>query len=172
MPYANLQINFDDEDLELALQDLKNCINKLPFMVNLTNKEKSSYMRMGSKSTVFIKTALMYYQTNPNLQLPVLNLTEWQNDFDNYRRLEILLAQAQTLVEGISDTVIALRMENMAAARGFYKIAQMAATQNVPGIDAIVQDLRPMMPGLKKYRKKNKDQAPKQGSTDVEPEQQ
>ena len=42
MPYANLQITFTEADYLLAQQDIINLMNKFPFAVNLTPKEKSS----------------------------------------------------------------------------------------------------------------------------------
>jgi len=85
-------------------------------------------------------------------------LAEWQNDHEVYKRLEALLAQVRVLEQAITDTVIALRQENTVAAITFYKTVKMAATQNVPGTNAIIDDLQPMLPGIKTNRKsKNKE---------------
>lgn len=70
-----------------------------------------------------------------------------------YKRLEVLLAQVRVLEQAIADTVIALRQENTVAATTFYKTVKIAATQNVPGTNAIIDDLQSMLPGIKTNRK-------------------
>lgn len=161
MPYANLTPVFEETDLQLAQQDLLNCQSRLPFLVNLTYEEKTSYLRLGASTSAFMLKTLIHYQNNPHLHLSYLPLAEWQNDYAVYRRLEALLLQMQSLEEAISDTLTALRMENVNAGLTFYKMVKAASTQNVPGIDSILDDLKPMMPGILRNRKKGKKEEKK-----------
>jgi len=153
MPYANLSPEFTDADLQLALQQINNCRAQLPFLVNLTPQERAGYLRLGPNAAAFFNKALNHGQNNPNLLPPFMALAEWQNDHEVYKRLEILLSQVRVLEQAIADTVIALRQENTTAAITFYKTVKMAATQNVPGTDSIVDDLQAMLPGIKAHRK-------------------
>ena len=161
MPYANLSPVFDDAALQLALQQINDFRAQLPFLVNLTPQERSGYLRLGPNAAVFFNKALNHVQNNPNLLPPFMTLAEWQNDHEVYKRLEILLSQVRVVEQAISDTVIALRQENTTAAITFYKTVKMAATQNVPGTDSIVNDLQPMLPGIKAHRKTKNTQTQK-----------
>lgn len=149
MPYANLQPVFDEATLLLAIQDVQNCIGRLPFLINLTSKEKLQYLRLGAKTLPFISRALIHCKNNPNLQVSYAPLAEWENDWEVCQRLERLQMQVQTLHEALADTIIALKQESTRAALAFYQNAQIAAAYNVPGTDSIVADLQPMMPGRK-----------------------
>ena len=162
MPYANLTPVFTETDLQLALQQINNCRTQLPFLVNLTPKERTGYLRLGPNAAAFFSKAINHCQNNPHLMPPFIALAGWQNDHEVYKRLEVLLAQVRVLEQAIADTVIALRQENTAAAMTFYKTVKMAATQNVPGTDAIIDDLQPMMPGRKANRK---SKSPKEETT-------
>jgi len=153
MPYANLTPVFTDAQLQLALQQINDCRTQLPFLVNLTPKERTGYLRLGPNAAAFFSKAINHCQNNPHLIPPFLALAEWQNDHEVYKRLEVLLAQVRVLEQAIADTVIALRQENTVAATTFYKMVKIAATQNVPGTDTIVNDLQPMLPGIKTNRK-------------------
>ncbi|OWY24127.1 hypothetical protein C7N43_23760 [Sphingobacteriales bacterium UPWRP_1] len=157
MPYANLTPVFTPAQLQLALQLISDCRTQLPFLVNLTPQERTGYLRLGPNAAAFFNKAINHCQNNPHLMPPFMALAEWQNDHEVYKHLEVLLAQVRVLEQAIADTVIALRQENTVAAMSFYKMVKMAATQNVPGTDAILADLQPMLPGIKANRKaKNK----------------
>jgi len=153
MPYANLTPVFTDVQLQLALQQINDCRAQLPFLVNLTPKERTGYLRLGPNAAAFFSKAINHCQNNPHLIPPFLALAEWQNDHEVYKRLEVLLAQVRVLEQAIADTVIALRQENTVAATTFYKMVKIAATQNVPGTNAIIDDLQPMLPGSKTNRR-------------------
>ena len=154
MPYANLQPVFDDATLALAVADVQNCLQRLPFLVNLTPQEKTQYLKLGPKLLPFVSRALMHCKNNPVLQVSFSPLAEWENDWQVCQRLEALQVQVQVLQEALADTIIALKQESTRAALAFYNNAQKAATFNVPGSDSIIADLQPMLPG-RKPRNKN-----------------
>lgn len=162
MPYANLKPVFTAADLSLAQQDLTQCSNRMPFLVNLTDIEKNRYLRLGARATPFILRALDHYRNTPAIQVPYVQLAEWENDFATLNRLETLLGQLRSLEEAINDTVIALRQECMVAALSCYKSAKNAAQQNVPGTDHIVADLSVMLPGIHQGKGKNKKEKEKE----------
>lgn len=153
MPYANLQITFTEADYLLAQQDIINLMNKFPFAVNLTPKEKSSNLHLGPKTLMFVKKSLLFYTNKPLLHTGFLPLSEWQNDWDTMQRLDMLLAQVNILQEMLADTVMALRMENTTSALTFYKILKSAAQQNVPGTTDVLAELKVMLPGTFKNKK-------------------
>ncbi|QQS30944.1 MAG: hypothetical protein IPM47_08495 [Sphingobacteriales bacterium] len=156
MPYANLTPVFTEAELVLAKQDLKNCINRMPFLINLRGDEKTKYLRLGKNSTSFVVRALEHYRNHPEIRVPYLDITAWENDHDVQTRLESLLRQLRSLEEAVNDTIIALRQENMTAALTCYKSAKNAAKQNVPGTDHIVIDLLSMLPGIHQGKNKEK----------------
>ncbi|QQS30681.1 MAG: hypothetical protein IPM47_07055 [Sphingobacteriales bacterium] len=154
MPYADLTIVFPESEALLAKQDLTECLNRLPFLINLTPREKKNNLQLGSKSAAFIYRSLDHYRNHPEIRVPYLDIAAWENDYAVQTRLESLLRQIRSLEEAVNDTIIALSQENMTAALTCYKSAKNAAKQNVPGTDHIIADLQPMLPGVHQKRKK------------------
>jgi len=160
MPYANLKIAFSEADYLQVREDIIELKNKFPFAVNLTPKEKSRYLRLGNKTLMFMQKSLQCYTETPELQTGFLQVAAWRNDWETMQRLEKLLAQVNTVQEILQDTVTALRMENTTAALTFYNILKSAAQQNVPGTTEILAELKTMLPGNFKKKKKPAADAP------------
>lgn len=165
MPYANLIPVFPESEALLAKQDLTECINRMPFLINLTPREKGKNLHLGSKSASFIVRALDHYRNHPEIRVPYLDIAAWENDYDVQTRLESILRQIRSLEEAVNDTIIALRQENMKAALTCYRSAKSAAQQNVPGTDNIVADLQAMLPGIHQNRKKKEGEGKKEADT-------
>ncbi|PSJ71558.1 hypothetical protein C7N43_38720 [Sphingobacteriales bacterium UPWRP_1] len=146
MPYANLSPSFDAATLTLALADIAQIKARMPFLINLTPNEKKSFLRLGRSNRAFIEQCLNHINNNPILQLPFIDIPEWQNDWEVFKRLDNLHREIQSLEEAVNDTRLALLKECMIQALAFYRGAKSAALQNVPGTDSIVQDLHAFFP--------------------------
>ncbi len=140
------------------MQDIKNCFDRLTFLVNLTPQEKVAYLKLGAKTSSFIQHTLMYYKQHPNLHLSYVSLAEWENEWEVCRRLERLESMLRSLHEGVQDTIIALKQESTQKSLAFYNNAKKAATYNVPGTKNIIENLQPMLPGRKSSKKNTENQ--------------
>ncbi len=157
MPYENLTPDFEEADLELCKEDIKNVIERLPFAVNLTSKDKMGFLRMGRGTYLFVQKAIEMYRTHTNLRVDYLKLEEWENDFAVYNRLRYLQMMVKGLEERISDTLIALGKENTNAALIFYNNLKKASQFNVPGTTNMVEDLGSFFENQRKKPKKTKE---------------
>lgn len=153
MPYGNITPVFDAETLTLALADIAQLKARMPFVVNLTYNEKKNYLKLGPGNTRFIEQSLNHIQNNPKLQLPFIDIAEWQNDWEVFKRLDNLYREIKSLEEAVNDTRIALEKECMVQALAFYRVVKLAASQNVPGTDSIVQNLHTFFPASGTKRK-------------------
>lgn len=93
-------------------------------------------------------------QQNPTLVPPYLDVAELTRDLslaESLRSVKIALA---SLNEKVSDTYLAVGSEAYVAALSFYNSAKSAAKSNVPGTDAIIDELG-----------KRFERAPKKSST-------
>ena len=156
LPYGNLQPVFDVADLTLAKADIVNCRARLPFLVNLTAKQKKAHLDLGKKTKSFITKALNYYRQYPELRTSFVSLTEFENDWETCQRLEELHSVVKVLENDLAHTILALKQESMKSALGLYHNVKKASEYNVPGTDNIIEDLRPMLPGRKKRVQKSK----------------
>ena len=161
MPYVAFHPVFDAATLTLAQADITNCRQRLPFLINLTAKQRKAHLKLGKTELAFITKAIMHYRQNPLLAVPYLPLAQFENDWATYERLEQLHLLVKVLENDLAHTIIAVKQSCLESALGFYKSAKKASQHNVPGIDSIVTDLQEMMPGFKKGKKQPENSLPK-----------
>ena len=115
-------------------------VNVLLF--NLTADERKAMRVMGDKSIAFVQKALEYAEKNPALLPPYLDLAEAKKDFALTHDLYSILQQINTLQRAVEDTMMVAGSEAYDAALIFYKSVKGASRVNVPGSEAIYNDLQ------------------------------
>jgi hypothetical protein len=141
MSYNNISASIADPDHATLIATINDVKNHLPFLVNLTPKERQAGTK-GQNKLTFVMASFDYATNNPNIVPSTLNLAEWASDIELLQKITTLLQVVNVLQEGLKDTQLALRKETTTAALNFYKYAKVAATGQVPGIDVIVDDLK------------------------------
>lgn len=154
MPYANLNIGLSPAKRQALINQIAALQASMPYLVNLTPKEKVNYLKMGKKAPTFIKTALELAKQNPNMLPAYFDMPGFTADVQDHQFLSDALVQINSLQQAVANTVIALEQESIRAALDFYKHCQAAATQNIPRASATLAELQPMMA---KTGKKKKD---------------
>jgi len=111
-------------------------------LFNLTATERQSLRIMGDKSIAFVQKALEYAENNPALLPPYLSLAEAQKDFALTHDLYGILQQINTLQRAVEDTMMVAGSEAYDAALIFYNSVKGASRVNVPGSEAVYNDLQ------------------------------
>jgi len=111
-------------------------------LFNLTAAERQSLRIMGDKSIAFVQKALEYAENNPALLPPYLSLAEAQKDFALTHDLYGILQQINTLQRAVEDTMMVAGSEAYDAALIFYNSVKGASRVNVPGSEAVYNDLQ------------------------------
>ncbi|HRI47048.1 MAG TPA: hypothetical protein PK559_08095 [Ignavibacteriaceae bacterium] len=142
MAYQNLQAEVTEERKTQILDLIKQIQNQLPFLVNLSKDERETIFKMGDKSVAFVEKALEYAKMNPHLVPPYADIPELEQDLALAKQLQPIFLQLKTLFESVSDTYMAAGSEAMTAVTSFYNSVKNAAKSNVPGTDAIYDDLK------------------------------
>lgn len=117
---------------------------------NLTGDERQGLRTMGDKSLAFVEKALEYADKNPALVPAYLDLFEGKKDFTLSRHLLGILQQLNTLQRAVEDTMMVTGSEAIDAASVFYNSVKGASRVNVPGSEAIYNDLQKRFPGRPK----------------------
>ncbi|MDO5524361.1 MAG: hypothetical protein Q4G48_10000 [Bacteroidia bacterium] len=115
-------------------------------IVNLTPEERQNLLIMGSKTIDFVTRALGYAQQNPNLTPPYIDLPEAQKDLSLVRNVMPVLQELRTLTRGLEDTVMVAGSEAYDAALIFYASVKGASRTDVPGAQAVHDDLKRQFP--------------------------
>ena len=111
-------------------------------LFNLTAEERKAMRVMGDKSIAFVQKSLEYADNNPALLPPYLDLAEAKKDFALTHDLYSILQQINTLQRAVEDTMMVAGSEAYDAALIFYNSVKGASRVNVPGSEAVYNDLQ------------------------------
>jgi hypothetical protein len=109
---------------------------------NLTGQDRLEMYKLGDKSQAFVEKSLEYASTNPTLVPTYLDLPEGKKDLKLFQDLSTILKQVSTLQRAVEDTMMVAGSEAYDAALVFYASVKGASRVNVPGSEAIFEDLQ------------------------------
>jgi hypothetical protein len=147
MPYQNISAALSDTQRIAVIQHFTDAAAIMPFVVNLTMAERIALPKMADGNLPFVGKALAYAEANPMFVPPYANVPELRKDFNLSSQLTLIAQSLNMLAEKVNDTNTAVGSEAYVTALAFYNTVKQAAKMNVPGADAIYQDLRTRFPG-------------------------
>lgn len=151
-------INFLDVTLSQAEMDkiqdaLKTVSETLPFLVNLTNKDRIRLPKMGDKSIAFVDKTLNIAENMPELVPSYIKVDEFQNDIKLFHQLSRILYQVEVLKDGLSCTKILAGSEAYTTALALYNTIRTAQKSDVPGVESVYEELAKRFPGRSRKNK-------------------
>jgi hypothetical protein len=150
---------------EIPAQNMADILNQLTavnnslagiLIFNLTGQDRKELYKLGDKSQAFVEKSLEYASTNPTLVPTYLDLPEGRKDLKLFQDLSTILKQVSTLQRAVEDTMMVAGSEAYDAALVFYASVKGASRVNVPGSEAIFEDLQKRY--IAKSKKKNQQQ--------------
>lgn len=136
---------------EIPAQTMADILNQLTavnnslagiLIFNLTGQDRKELYKLGDKSQAFVEKSLEYASTNPTLVPTYLDLPEGRKDLKLFQDLSTILKQVSTLQRAVEDTMMVAGSEAYDAALVFYASVKGASRVNVPGSEAIFEDLQ------------------------------
>jgi hypothetical protein len=124
------------EQLNAILTALKDVL-----VFNLTAEERQSLRIMGDKTLAFVQKSLEYAESNRQLCPSYLDLPEGRKDFELTHDLYTILQKINTLQRAVEDAMMVSGSEAYDAALVFYNSVKGASRVNVPGSEAVYNDL-------------------------------
>lgn len=143
MPYQDLDTSLSPTEmgtLTTAFTDI-NLILK-DKVVNLNIDERSRLYKMHNTRHTLALRILDHATNRPDLVPNYANLAGAKKDFEYYNQLITLINITGSLLEALNDTQMAVGSEVMQFCRQFYGSVKMAAEQNVPGTNSILDDIK------------------------------
>lgn len=110
-------------------------------LFNLTASERMELTKMGDKTIAFVQKSLEYAENNPTLVPGYINVPEAKKDYQFSQELNSIWKQVSMLQRAIEDTMMVAGSEAYDAALVFYKSVKGASRVNVPGSEAVYNDL-------------------------------
>jgi len=118
-----------------------------PYLVALTADERHEIPKMGPKTLNFVEKSHDYARENPDLVPNYLEMSEFNIDFADAHGLWTLRNRIAQLEESVSDTQMTAGSEAYQAALIFYNSVKVAASQGIPGAQAVYEELKKRFPG-------------------------
>lgn len=120
--------------------------------INLSADDRSNMLKMGDKTLAFVQKALEYASQNAALCPVFLDLPEAKKDYELAASLQLIKQKAAALLRAIEDAEMVAGSEAYDASLIFYASVKGAARSNVPGSQAIEDDLKQRFPRKRSER--------------------
>nr|VFK44247.1 MAG: hypothetical protein BECKTC1821E_GA0114239_10338 [Candidatus Kentron sp. TC] len=140
MPYQNIDASLSPEDIEAIKVAFQTILEKLPFLVNLTPKERRSLFKTGVDSVSFIENALNAAQDHPDILPATFKTEELKSDVDLFSVLTDIGTIAASVASEIDDTRLAVGSEAMEKGTQVYNYVKTAA-KTTPGLKPVADQL-------------------------------
>ena len=115
-------------------------------VVNLTASQRREYGRLGDKTENFVNKVGIYVDQKPEIVPYFVDKTEVRKDAESRAMLTPILKRMQSVYESIDDTHKLLGWDFYNNVIAIYRNIKMLSKQNVPGINAIYDDLKKQFP--------------------------
>jgi hypothetical protein len=137
MPSNRIDATLTDEHRDKAMAALATLAEVLPFLIDLSPKERADSPKFGEKNRSFVSQALAVAEEHPEIFPASFSLAELRNDVQLVEAMYPLRHTVKALFRKIDDTYLAAGSEAYAAALAVY---QYAKQHNVTG-DALEDSL-------------------------------
>lgn len=128
------------DDFNTLMGHLTNLEKGLPFLINLSDKERRRLMRLGTRSVEFVNDASDAVRNFPQILPPRFEVQEFLKDTVLYGQLRQMQMKIESLHEKLQDTLAVVGNEAMMAALDVYSYVQTAAPSE-PGLKSVADTL-------------------------------
>ncbi len=122
------------------IADVINQEAKLPFLITLTQKQKSALPRFDDQHAEYFTQALQTALQNPGMMPREFDVTEMRKDVELYNVFYPVVKRYITFTEKLTDTLKEIGAEAYSASLLVYTMAKVKG-QNVGGMEAAVDEL-------------------------------
>lgn len=149
MPFNKVNVQMTAAQLAAVQAGIDAILNNLPSKFNLTVKERNDLPNIADERYPYAKRGVKNHAVaNPALVSGFAGTTaNATTDFNYYDQLENILLQVLKVVEIVKDTQHVAGSEVYAWLRELYRSAKAAADNQVPGADAVADDLGKLFEG-------------------------
>lgn len=142
-----ISAELSDADMEKIREHAQGMENLMPWLTNLSMKERQTLPKAADKTVSFLDKSLDYSQQNPQFVPPFLNVQEFNKDINLSEKLLSGARPLRMLADKMEDTAMLASSEAYQAALLFYQSVKAAAKMGVPGAQTIYEDLKARFPG-------------------------
>lgn len=136
-----IDVVLSPESKETIFQEIKSARTGMPFLIKLSEDDRESLAKMEDKRKPFVQKSIELALHNSDLDPGSGLLAGAPNDVDLYTFLASLEIDLKQLLEMVTDTKQLAGSEACEVARIIYMKAKMNVKLDIPGSQAIVEEL-------------------------------
>ena len=138
-----ISIKFSEADAREINEAIQTLQTKFaPYLIALTPEDKRGLAKVGDKGAAFMQKTASYLETNPEFAPMFLNKAEAVKDYEGFGETHGFLRVLAPVVSNLEDTAFLCGSEFYRACLNYYESVKNAAENNVPGAQAIYEDLK------------------------------
>nr|VFJ63990.1 MAG: hypothetical protein BECKFM1743C_GA0114222_103581 [Candidatus Kentron sp. FM]VFJ66321.1 MAG: hypothetical protein BECKFM1743A_GA0114220_104087 [Candidatus Kentron sp. FM]VFK09752.1 MAG: hypothetical protein BECKFM1743B_GA0114221_101148 [Candidatus Kentron sp. FM] len=134
MPYQNIDASLTPDEVQAIKATFQDVLTRMPFLVNLTAKERKSMLKTGPDSVSFVQNALSAAQDHPDILPSSFKVDHFQRDMELFTVLTELTTFAESVMSQIDDTRLALGSEAMRQSTQIYEYVKVIARKEYTGL--------------------------------------
>ena len=139
--------SISDANKATMLANVQQMIALMPFLISLTDEERKRLSKLGDKTSGFDLKCRDYMEQNPALVPGFVNMQDFGNFCTLLAQMNEIGRDFVPVSQAFDDTVIQVGHQIYSAELAFYQNVVQAAKRNVPGAQAIYDDLKVRFPG-------------------------
>ncbi len=143
MPWNNLTCDLTPANITTIKANIQSSRNLTLWLINMTDEERQTMSKMGDDGFNYVTRAIELAEANPNLIPAGISILDARKDLDRSNALRIVFNDLLTYFRTIEDTMIASGIEAKDTADTFYGLVKGLSKSNVPGAQAIYNELKP-----------------------------
>ncbi len=149
-----------DADMADIQSQIADITQRLPFLVGLTDQERKrlSSIRHGKK--LFVEAVIRSFEDNQHVMLGYIDTESIRKDFELFQQLTDLELMVGQLQEKLSHTRMLAGSEAFQGSLVFYHSLKRAARSGLPGIQTVLDELKPHFDGQRKGGHFSPEEAP------------
>lgn len=152
MPYTNLLLGMTDAMRTTILNEINLIEATIPKLVSLTTKEKKAGFTFGKRADSVFLQCLALMKNAPEIVPPSFSISDFTIKVKDREILTEIHGRIGDLFEALGTTLKANEQECTLAVLSFYKYAQAAATQNLPGAKQAANEMAEMVNKKRKVK--------------------
>ena len=146
------------ESVEKILKYIKAIEDEMPFLINLTTKEKMTIPKMNDHRHSFTRRALNHAKESPYILPDYINVARQEAELELFEGMKKIFRASNKMNEKISDTFTHIGSGSYKGGLNIFESAKLANKCGTPGTDYIVKDLSEFFKNNGKSKKDHKEE--------------
>lgn len=130
----------DITQIDQALTQLESYLS--PKFVTLKATDRQRYGSINEKNKLLVNKSMDILRDQPQFAPPLLNVPEFQQDFDARQFLESRIIRLQMLINGLLNNKIIHDFDNYRASLVLYDYLQLLQKADTAGADELISEIR------------------------------